>query len=129
MADISAVRLDSVRLEIARLRGKEVVELKRVSLYPVFDVLLEGNECVIARFECDVTLDEHLTRRMFERATVYETLRDVYGVAVPQIYHIQPDPNAVGLPWMLMERIPARDRVKSAASRWKKLGAREKFTL
>ncbi|KAF9069275.1 hypothetical protein BDP27DRAFT_1325912 [Rhodocollybia butyracea] len=61
---------------------------------------------------------------MFERATVHDALRDVYGVAVPQIYHIQPDPNEVGLPWMLMERIPGT-RVESIAPHWKNLGVRE----
>ncbi|KAF9069278.1 hypothetical protein BDP27DRAFT_1421242 [Rhodocollybia butyracea] len=124
MADISAVRQDSIRLEIARLRSKQVVELKQVDLYPVFDVLLEGGEHVIARFECDVTADDQLTRRMFERATVHEALRDIDGVTVPRIYHVQPDPSAVGLPWMLMERIPGH-RVESIAPHWKNLGVRE----
>ncbi|KAJ3759017.1 hypothetical protein EV360DRAFT_82528 [Lentinula raphanica] len=130
MSEIS-IRQDVLSTEIARIRGKPVVQIERVdNLRPtVLNVELEGGEHFIVRCENRLVFDpeepiEVTVRRSHEHATILNTLRAIYHAPVPIVYHVEPDPNKIGAPWMLLERIPG-NKLHFVASRWNKAGVRE----
>ncbi|KAJ3859741.1 hypothetical protein EV359DRAFT_86079 [Lentinula novae-zelandiae] len=120
--DISSIRQDTLRAEIARLRGKPVTEMEKMRLYKVFDVVLDGGERVIARCEragSDQEDPSEAQRRIHKHAAVLDALRKTYRIPVPPIYHVEPNPEVIGAPWILMERIPGGE-LHYVVSRWDK---------
>ncbi|KAJ3884314.1 hypothetical protein GG344DRAFT_84222, partial [Lentinula edodes] len=120
--DITSIRQDALRAEIARLRGKPVTEMEKIVLYEVFDVVLEGGERVIARCEragSDEEDPSEAQRRIHRHATVLDALQKNYHIPVPLVYHIEPNPEVIGAPWILMECIPGGE-LHYVVSRWDK---------
>ncbi|KAJ3887668.1 hypothetical protein GG344DRAFT_68608 [Lentinula edodes] len=121
--DITSIRQDTLRSEISRLRGKPVIEMEQVRVYKlVFNVVLEGGERMIARCERagpDEEDPREVQRRLHKHATVLDTLQKAYDIPVPLVYHIEPNPEVIGAPWILMERIPGGE-LHYVVSRWEK---------
>ncbi|KAJ3771674.1 hypothetical protein FB446DRAFT_789419 [Lentinula raphanica] len=121
-----SIREDSLSTELARIRGKPVVQIKRVDDHKptVLEIELQGGEQFIVRCENVLVFNPELEEttkvirdRVLAHATILKTLREIYRIPVPTVYHVEPDAGVIGAPWMLLERIHG-GKLHFVVSRW-----------